>query len=324
MERNWERAREFIELPTSAIEQRVRAAFADARLKAARQLGAGLRNTNYRLEIEGGPSPLVLRLYVADAEACARETAVLRAMGARGGGVPVPRVLHADPAADPPFALLEWLEGVPLDEVLRGADADTALRIAAVCGTALAAIHETRFPAPGFLGPEMRVVRPMAAWGPTVLSTLEGSVEERLGAELSARVRRTVVSNARAVETVWSEAVLVHADFKPWNLLVQPEAAGSSAPARWRLSGVLDWEFTCAGCKLIDFATFLRDEARLAPGYDDAFVDAYRSAGGILPADWRRLTRLVDLLNLMQMLTWSGEQATADMRLLASQTLDAV
>jgi Ser/Thr protein kinase RdoA (MazF antagonist) len=323
MERNWERARQFIELPAAVIEERVRAAFPDARLTAARPLKAGLRNTNYRLEIEGGPSPLVLRLYVADPEACAREAAVLRAMGSRGGRVPVPRVLHADPAAGPPFALLEWLDGVPLDEVLRGEDAASAVRIAAVCGVALAAIHETRFPAPGFLGPQMRVVRPMPAWARTVLSALDGAVEERLGPGLVARVRQTVESNGRAVEAVWSEAVLVHADFKPWNLLVRSEEAGSSIPGRWRLSGVLDWEFACAGSKLIDFATFVRDEAALAPGWSDALADAYRSAGGTLPADWRRLTRLVDLLNLIQMLAWSGGQATEDLRRLVGETLEA-
>lgn len=79
-----------------------------------------------------------------------------------------------EPEAVPPFALLEWLEGRAMDEVLAEADAATAVELATLCGAALAAIHEIRFPAAGFLGPGLRVVRAMPAWAPTVLSTLAG------------------------------------------------------------------------------------------------------------------------------------------------------
>lgn len=326
MERSWERVHPFVELSVTELEQRVRCAFPGARVSEAVPLTAGLRNSNYRLTLVGAPSPVALRLYVADPEACAREAGVLAAVA---GHVPAPRVWHSEGAANPPFALMEWLEGVPLDDVMRDCDGETAVSLAAACGSVLAAVHATRFSAPGFLGPDLRVVRPMPAWAPTVLSTLRGPVEERLGPELAARVRQTVESNAWAVEPVWSEAVLVHGDFKPWNMLAQPEAepsggggAGGGAGGGWRLTGVLDWEFACAGSKLLDFATFLRDEAGRPSGFGDAFADAYLQAGGSLPDDWRGLTRLIDLLNLMQMLEWAGERALADLRRLVTQTVE--
>ena len=168
------------------------------------------------------------------------------------------------------------------------------------------------------------------------METLAGPVEECLGLELAARVRETVESNAGRVEAVWSDAVLVHADYKPWNLLVREEASGSAGPdaaaprasgaapanraAAWHLAGVLDWEFACAGCRLIDFATFLRDEEARPAGYGDAFASAYVAAGGMLPDDWRRLTRLVDLLNLTQLLQSGDPQTTADLRRLVART----
>ena len=320
MERGWERAHPFVELPAGELERLVGEALPGAVVVAALPLTTGLRNTNYRLELAGGEIVL-LRQYVADPEACARESAVLAAVTGR---VPVPRVLYSNATAGPPFALLEWIEGRPLDEVLGEADSATARELAAACGAALARIHEIHFPAAGFLGPEMGVLRPMPDWAPTLLATLAGRVEVRLGPELSAGVRAKVESNSRLVEPVWSEAVLVHADYKPWNLLVRPEAEGSppaGPQSAWRVTGILDWEFACAGCKLIDFATFLRDETELPAGFADAFAAAYVAAGGSLPTDWRRLTRLVDLLNLMQLLAWTDERAAGGLRRLVALTV---
>lgn len=328
MERSWERRHAFVELQRDELVRLVGRALPGAAVVDARPLTAGLRNTNYRLELAGGAAA-VLRLYVADPAACGREAGVLAMMAGR---VPAPRVLYYDATSDPPFALLEWLDGLPLHEVLDGAGGPAALELAAVCGTALAGIHSRQFAAPGFLGPEMRVVRRMPAWAAALLETLAGPVEERLGPELAARVRETVESNAGRVEAAWSDAVLVHGDYKPWNLLVREEAPGSAAaprasgaaPARaavaWHLAGILDWEFACAGCRLIDFATFLRDEEARPAGYGDAFASAYLAAGGTLPDDWRRLASLVDLLNLMQLLQSGDPQTTADLRRLVART----
>jgi Ser/Thr protein kinase RdoA (MazF antagonist) len=334
MERGWQRRHSFVELPDRELGRLVVRALPGARVVGARPLTAGLRNTNYRVDLASGAA-VVLRLYVADPEACGREAAVLSAVAGR---VPAPRLLYSDPTATPPFSLLEWLDGMPLHEVLDGADVPTAGELAGVCGTALARIHEIHFPAPGFLGPELRVIRPMPTWAAALLETLAGPVEASLGPELAAAVREIVESNAGFVHAVWSEAMLVHADYKPWNLLARqgppaspsapvstsaPDAAdtpGSGAGA-WRLTGILDWEFACAGCKLIDFATFLRDEEGRPAGFGDAFASAYLAAGGTLPNDWRRLTRLVDLLNLMQLLRSGDPRTAGDVRRLVAGTI---
>jgi Ser/Thr protein kinase RdoA (MazF antagonist) len=158
----------------------------------------------------------------------------------------------------------------------------------------------------------------MPAWAPTVIATLDGRAGERLGVGHAARVRDVVGLSAQGVEAVWSDAALAHGDFKPWNLLARQEGGV------WQICGVLDWEFACAATPLLDFATFLRDEQARPAGFGDSFAAAYRTAGGALPDGWRRLTRLVDLLNLLQMLEWSGEQATADLRRVVGETLDAL
>jgi len=276
------------------------------------------------VDLDGGPS-LVLRMYTADPSACGREAAILAAFAGR---VPVSQVFHAEPSAEPPFSLMGWLEGTPLDRILADAEPDDAREIALVCGSALATIHSIRFDGPGFLDPNLAVATPMSAWTSAMLSTL-ADAEARLGDALSHRVRRAVKEDAQAVEAVWSQAVLVHADYKPWNLLGRVDGAPQrrlrppGAPT-FELTGILDWEFSCAGCRLIDFGTFLRDEPRRPEGFGDAFASGYVAGGGSLPHDWRRLMLLVDLVSLLQMASRSSGQALDDLRRLIGDTIDAL
>jgi len=101
-------------------------------------LRGGLRNTNYKLRLAGEERPAVLRLYTAEAAACAREVALMRLVGER---VPVPRVLSADPTADPPWALFEWIDGERFDQMLVQATPDEVEQACRSAGEVLAAIH---------------------------------------------------------------------------------------------------------------------------------------------------------------------------------------
>jgi Ser/Thr protein kinase RdoA (MazF antagonist) len=340
MERSWDRVHAFKRLDRGEIEGLVQPAEL-GRVRLAEPLSAGLRNTNYRLSFESGRNA-VLRLYVADPSACGREAAILRLLAR---AVPAPGVVYADPGALPPFALLEWLEGTPLDEVLGAAAADEAVEIAAACGGALAAIHRVRFGAAGFLGPDLAVERPMPPWAEAIGFELAGAAP-LLGARMAAAVAGLVAARREEVEAVWRrEPVLVHADFKPWNLLFSSGAVGAGSASRgpgvpgaagrasvpgdastghWRLTGAVDWEFACSGCRLIDFGTFLRDLGSRPLGYGEAFSEAYVAAGGLLPAEWRRLTLLVDLLSLLQMAGRSAGRATDDLRRLIETTVASV
>ena len=199
-----------------------------ARVVAAPPLTSGLRNTNYRLDLAGGD--------VVGTPPLRGGSGGVRPRGGRPRG-------DGRPSAGAAGALLGCLGRAAVRAARSGwtdgrwtrswaaADAATAAEIAAACGAVLARIHEIHFPTAGFLGPQMSVIRPMPAWGPAVLKALDGRVEERLGPELSDRVRATVDSNARAVEPAWSEAVLVHADFRASNLLVREGAKSSGARA---------------------------------------------------------------------------------------------
>jgi Ser/Thr protein kinase RdoA (MazF antagonist) len=100
---------------------------------------------------------------------------------------------------------------------------------------------------------------------------------------------------------------------KPWNLLVKDNA----------IVAVLDWEFAFAGFPLNDFGIYLRYRDTQKPAYTTGFANGYQSAGGDLPADWARLSRLVDLVCLGYFLERPGDDPAVirDVRPLIETTL---
>lgn len=279
-------------------------------------LSGGLRNSNYRVELRAQADPIVLRIYTADeALACRRERAVLRLIE---GTVPAPRVLRANPDASPPWSLLTFQPGQRMDLALEHASEADAARWAASAGEVLAHIHAYEFECAGFFGADLEIAEPMSVqhgWAEWIAGWLvNGNAGGRLGRELTEQVLRFVEEHAAEMGQSRGTPVLLHADYKPWNLFVEPD----------EISGVLDWEFALAGDRLLDIGIFLRYRDTLAPSYVDAFVRGYRQAGGTLPADWARLSRMVDLINLVQLIDRGDVEdpaVTASLRPLVEATL---
>jgi len=254
----------------------------------------GRRNSNYRVVVQGQAEPLVLRLHTADPRACLREQKLLELVK---GSVPVPRIFRTAPLAEPPWSLMSFVEGERMDLALTGASAAATRRITRSAGVALARIHQIKFSSAGFFDEQLQVGEPLGAdyrWHTMLQRMLDqNEIRENIGAELSQRLRRLVDDN-EGMEEEMSDGgpCLSHSDYKPWNMLVAEE----------EVTAVLDWEFAFAGAPLNDIGNFLRYGARYVPEYEAGFVEGYLEAGGALPNDWRRLARLVDLINLFDFL----------------------
>jgi aminoglycoside phosphotransferase (APT) family kinase protein len=125
-----------------------------------------------------------------------------------------------------------------------------------------------------------------------------------LASRLDERVRRRLHqlawANAPQLSSLQAETRLVHGDFGNRNVLVRQQQG------RWRVAAVIDWESAFAGPALFDIGGFLRYERRQRPVWEPHFSRGYTSAGGILPEDWWRLARIVDLTRQCQTLTRSG------------------
>jgi aminoglycoside phosphotransferase (APT) family kinase protein len=320
MQQGWERRYPFLDLGHAAIERLLHAAYPRAHVLEADPLTGGLRNSNYHIRLAGHEEPLVLRLYTADPAACRREAALAKLVQGR---VAVPTFLYADPDADPPMAITTWAHGVKLDDLLRAGDAGAIESAAYAAGVTLASIHAVTFPVAGFFGPDLEIAEPLDAGGDGWARYIEHflfdrRVGDRLGDDLTRRLWRLVTDNAARLEPLRDDCSLVHADFKPWNLLVR--RSGET----WSMAGVLDWEFSFAGSPLFDVAIFLRHEASLPPVYTRGFLAGYRDGGGHLPQDWRALSKLLDLLNLCTMLGQPGGDGALvqEVRSLVQGTVD--
>lgn len=294
----WERRKPLVALTLEEARPLLAVAAPGRAIVAMEPLTTGLINTNYRIDLDGAPSPVVLRIYARDAAACAREARLLRLVA---GAVPVPTVLYADPDAERfhlSWMLMSWVEGVPLPEALVSLAPDEAPSLAAALGEVAAAIGAFPFPASGFFGSDLTIAEPLGA--PTEMTReriryllFEGRAGERLGVDLTGRLWPLVEAHIAELDVLAGRVALVHSDFRDSNLLV------TRTDGAWRVSGVLDWEYAFAGPSLFDLGSLLRREATMLPSnFARHVVAAYRAHGGFAPPGWRRMTLLMDLMNL--------------------------
>jgi aminoglycoside phosphotransferase (APT) family kinase protein len=348
---NWERRAPSIALDLETISAMFAPFFAPRRAVTAHLLGGGLANTNYKVRLSGMRDWFALRLYTRDAAACRTEVELYQLVRER---VPVPPIFYVEMDAARfgyPYTVGGWVEGTKLVDILVPRCADTAQErdqdqdqereiegAGYATGATLAAIGTFTFSATGFFGPRLEIAEPMG--GPaSFLCYLEqglfhGRVGQRLGEELTERLWRFATTHAPLLETTTEARSLVHGDYKATNLLLQRASAGhagSHAEDRtegdsnpWWMAAVLDWEFAFAGSPLFDIAILLRHDRALPPAFGAGFVRGYTAAGGTLPPGWRRLARLLDLLNLCGFLDLPGERETLtrDATRLIVETID--
>lgn len=302
MEEGWERPPR-VELPLHELQALLEPAFPGVTVAEHAVLAAGLSNTNVRFRLQGDPRWYVLRLHTREARAAAKERAVMRLLAA-DGAVPVPPLLYSEP--DPasgrhPYSIWGFSEGSLLQELFGALPAGELLEIAAACGRTLAVLGRYRFASCGELDAGLQVVEEYGApsqYVPELIARalFEGRAGERLGAARRSCLWSAVERTRGLLSVLDDKYTLVHGDYKRSNLLMTRQGG------TWQVAAVLDWEFTFAGPALTDVGLFLRAGRALPPGFREAFVEGYRDEGGNLPEEWRRLSRLVDLVSQLMFL----------------------
>jgi len=287
-------------------------------IEALTPLSGGLVNSNVRVQLAGGAEPLVLRVYVREPAACAREAALYRLVAGR---VPTPRLLHADPSgarAPWPYAVLSWIEGVsPAEAVAAGPAGDAGRAL----GVTLAALQTFRFQQAGFFTPELTLESELEAprgWLDHIQAQLfAGGGAQRLGEPLADEVWTFVQENVRYLPGPDDPVVLCHGDYKQSNVLLRRDEAG------WAVAGLLDWEYAFAGPPFFDLAALLRYAHQLPPGFEHGVAAGYREAGGALPVCWKRRVKLPDFANFADFLALAehGGTVVQDVRELIQRTL---
>jgi aminoglycoside phosphotransferase (APT) family kinase protein len=233
------------------------------------------------------------------------DAAVLRLVR---GLVPVPEVLEVrrpDPGVGAPALLVtSYLPGERLDLCLPSLADDARAAVGVELGRILGRLAQMPFlSAGGFVDGTLRVEAfPGGADLPEwVASHRRGSaLEEWPQREYDALL--AVADHAQALLDGIGRTSLVHSDFNPKNLLVDP-AAG-------RVTGVLDWEFAHAGLPVADLGNLLRFERE--PVFAEAVLAAYVDAVPDAGVDTLEQARAADLFALVDLAGRRGENPVTE------------
>ncbi len=313
-EEEWERLEPYGDFSRKELREILRLTLDRDEIRSHEVVTGGKCNTNIAVEFSDGER-VVIRVYERDRWACRRDQVITEEVACR---VPVPKMLAAvvepgrfsgavaEKLAGRPVGVFEWVQGRKPFEVFQR-DAEAIEKVGFVLGQTLMNIHESRrFSHHGLLDEELNYRRKFASTRASFVDFLEwsltdGRAGQRLGASTVSRLRTFIDENVHRLEAVEGAQGLVHGDYKSSNLLVGP--VGDD----WEVRAVLDWEFACAGTPLFDAATLLRNADRW-PGFSDGFARGFKAGGGHLPDGWRRIVKLLDLMNLCGFLNGSEKR----------------
>ncbi len=276
----------------------------DATLVEAKRLRGGLVNVNTRVTLEtGGESTnYVLRGFVRDGQAAAKEATLLARMATH---IPVANV-HGHTTLDVgtarghravPALLLSFVKGKRLADLISMFAPKVQARAGRQLGTIAASIHAHTNSEMGMLDAEGNVTHPMPgvvnAWQHEFDARIsDPQCSERLTEPLARALRVTMADEVPRLREIDGSYSLLHADFKPTNVLVNDDG---------HVQALLDWEFAWSGPPLFDIGQMLRYET--PETFQDALITSYVTGGGQLSPNWRRYSQTLDALNLIQFLT---------------------
>ncbi|MFG1908243.1 phosphotransferase family protein [Kribbella sp. NPDC048928] len=197
--------------------------------------------------VSAGGEDAVIKFYAKDPGRAAVDAALLQLVR---GLLPVPRVLELKREGsyeEPPYLLTERLPGVNLQVYLETATDEQRRTVGTQLGELLARLSGMPFLRPGMFRDDDLGVEPFG------LGDLAEYVAGlRLG--LTDAQRDGFATVIDEVDELLVDGVdrvcLVHSDFNPKNLLVDPETA--------RITGLIDWEFAHAGSPYADLGNLLR------------------------------------------------------------------
>ncbi len=271
----------------------VRCAYPASTLQMYVVLTGGCSNLNVKIQLAEKDNPLLLRIYLRDAEAALREQKLSFLLDSK---LPVPLTHYVGVLEGYHFAITDFLPGVPLRELLLGPIPYDLGAVMFEVGQMLARISQHTFTASGFFDTALSVQK--------VPESLLGFSKKCLE---SANVVKFLTSAKRDKIAFYLEKYqqflpdssahqLVHGDFDPANIFVD------NATGEWKVTGVLDWEFAFSGSFLWDVATMLRYAHQMPERFEGAFLQGLMQSGMVLPKNWQLTIHLLNLIALVECL----------------------
>jgi aminoglycoside phosphotransferase (APT) family kinase protein len=233
------------------------------------------------------------------------DAAVLRLVR---GLLPVPEVLEVrradDSAGTPALLVTSWVAGTRLDEILPDVGDGLATTLGRNLGRILARLVQMPMLRQGtFRDGELRIGPPPAGVEDLVTWVDTCSAGTALGewSEADRAALHGVADRAQDLLDLTGRACLVHSDFNPKNILVDPSTG--------EVTGLLDWEFAHAGSPFTDLGNLLRFDRR--PAFADAVLSTYNDLVVDAPGDLLDRARAADLFALVELASRRGQNQVA-------------
>ncbi|MBC8000931.1 MAG: aminoglycoside phosphotransferase family protein [Leptolyngbya sp.] len=323
MRDKWNRDSAILQFDKPQLNALIAPAFPTSKVKAFVQAEGGLANTNIRLDLDNQAEPILLRLFVRDSKQARKEWQINKLVHST---VPSPEFFYFSPEnqfSGHPYILMEWIEGLRMEEVIAKLNADEVVRLGESVGSTLASIHNFNFSAAGFFDSDLNINEPIDVGSAGLLSyandcLIDGIGAERLGAELTRRLLDFLTAEACLLDQWKGAPCLSHSDFGGSNILIKETSDG------WKVSAVLDWEFAFSATPFFDFGNLLRAPHGTITGFEEAVARGYQPDGAKLPMEWRKMSLLTDLTAWLDFMTRKdpGANLIADAQRVISQTID--
>jgi aminoglycoside phosphotransferase (APT) family kinase protein len=296
MIQNDPRASPLIEITPAQIKLLLSPILGEQDIVDIKQVEGGLTNTIYCVTPSNN-APIALRLFAGTRENFLRECFLLTSLQ---DSLPVPNLLLADDSCGlfpVPYLAYQWIDGIHLNECRKRVTPSTLLSLAEPLGKLLARVAASSIE-PGLFSPSDSMAELLSL---NEERLFRGIARTRLGDSLSLALWRKLEQSAPLFEKLSPTNCLVHGDFLGRNLLVE------ETQSSWRIAGLIDWEASFLGWALWDVGNLFRYRGRYSLAFREDFERGYREAGGFLPNDWWRLSRLLDATRLVGTLNETRE-----------------
>src|SRR5687768_17116724 len=112
---NWEKTSVTHELPDGTIEKMIAHAYPNKKLMSHELVSGGCANLNIKILLENAEQPIILRIYLRDKDAAYREQKLGVLLKPT---IPIPLTYYIGQHNDHVFAIIEFIPGITLRELL--------------------------------------------------------------------------------------------------------------------------------------------------------------------------------------------------------------
>ena len=292
----WEKTQSRIKIESSVVAQMLQQAFPERSDYAFNQISGGCANLNYKVTFFDHSEPLLLRIYIRDPESAYREQHIAELFANQRDRVPVPKTFFVGDCEGYRYAIIEYIFGVPLRDVLLHYGQAEWIDTMKDVGTMLAAVGKMDFHVAGLFDADLNVVKPFVSeeMSEEVYAILHDPVAAGyLGDERAEKIHQVYSTHVALIPDA-SHHHLVHGDFDPSNILVD------KVQHRWQITALLDWEFTFSGSRLWDVSNMLRYAHCMPAVFQESFIEGLQEEGIVLPDQWEKTTHMLSLISLVE------------------------